>query len=101
MESSSLQKLDRGERDTILLFHDGHGDFVVTDDGAAARFCVNKRIPFVNALLLLRLLHHAELIGEYSYETGFKSLLSLGRYTQKIIDFARGCPDNELAFFLP
>ena len=70
-----LQRLDRGERDTLLLFQEGRGDFVVTDDGAAARFCLNNRVPFVNSLLLLRLLHHSGMIGDSSYETGFQSLL--------------------------
>ena len=96
-----LQKLDRGERDTILLFHEGYGDFVVTDDGAAAKFCLGNRIPFVNSLLLLRLLHHSGMIGDSSYETGFQSLLGLGWYSEKVREYARSCPDSELLFFLP
>jgi predicted nucleic acid-binding protein len=96
-----LQKLDRGERDTLLLFHEGHGDFVVTDDGAAARFCLGNRVPFVNSLLLLRLLHHSTIIKNSSYETGFQSLLALGRYSEKVKKYARSCPDSELLFFLP
>jgi len=96
-----LQNLDRGERDTLLLFHEGHGDFVVTDDGAAARFCLGNRIPFVNSLLLLRLLHHSRRIGDSSYDAGFQSLLTLGRYSKKVRDYARSCPDSELLFFLP
>ncbi len=96
-----LQKLDRGERDTILLFYGGRGDFVVTDDGAAARFCLNNRVPFVNSLLLLRLLHHSGMIEDGSYEAGFQCLLALGRYSKKVIEYARNCPDSELLFFLP
>lgn len=96
-----LQKLDRGERDTIQLFQGGHGDFVVTDDGAAARFCLNNRIPFVNSLLLLRLLHHSMTIEGNSYEAGVQTLLALGRYSKKVIEYARSCPDGELLFFLP
>ena len=99
--AAHLQKLDRGERDTLLLFHRGHGDFVVTDDGAAARFCLSNRIPFVNSLLLLRLLHHSTTIEDSSYEAGFRALLALGRYSQKVVEYARNCPDGELLFFLP
>jgi len=94
-----LQKLDRGERDTIRLFMEGHGDFMVTDDGAAARFCLSNRIPFVNSLLLLRLLHHSTTIEKSSYEVGFQTLLALGRYSKKVIEYARSCPDEELLFF--
>ncbi len=101
VEDSSLQKLDRGERDTLLLFYEGLGDFVVTDDGAAARFCLNGKIPFVNSLLLLRLLHYSGQIGASSYEAGFQSLLSMGRYSEKVIEYARNCPDSKLLFFLP
>jgi predicted nucleic acid-binding protein len=100
MSDDSLQRLDRGERDTLLLFHEGHGDFVITDDGAAARFCLSSRIPFVNSLLLLRLLHHSGMIGGNSYEAGFQSLLALGRYSEKVREYARNCPDSELLFFV-
>lgn len=97
----SLQKLDRGERDTIYLFHGGYGDFVVTDDGAAARFCLRNSIPFVNSLLILRLLYYSSRIKDDSYEAGFQSLLTLGRYSQQIKEYARSCPDSELLFFHP
>ena len=97
----SLKRLDRGEQDTLLLFYEGCGDFVVTDDGAAARFCLKNKIPFVNSLLLLRLLHHSGIIGNSSYEAGFQSLLALGRYSEKVRKYARSCPDSELLLFLP
>ena len=98
---SRLQKLDRGERDILLLFHNGLGDFIVTDDGAAARYCLNKKIPFVNSLLLLRLLHHSTIIDDKVYKTGFRSLLDIGRYSQTVKSFAKNCPESELLFFLP
>jgi predicted nucleic acid-binding protein len=98
---ASLQRLDRGERDLLILFREGRGDFVVTDDGSAARFCLSSRVPFVNSLLMLRLLQHSGMIRASSYETGFQSLLALGRYSEKIREYARSCPDSELRFFLP
>ncbi len=95
-----LQRLDRGERDTLLLFREGRADFVVTDDGAAARFCLNNKVPFVNSLLL-RLLHRSGMIGNSSYVAGVKSLLAQGRYSEKVREYATSCPDSELLFFLP
>lgn len=98
---ASLQKLDTGERDTLLLFFTGHGTFVATDDGAAAKYCLNNSIPFVNSLLVLRILHHSGIIEANTYRAGFSSLLAVGRYSEKIINYAQNCPDNELLFFLP
>ncbi len=98
---TTLQRLDRGERDTLLLFHAGHGDFMVTDDGAAARYCLSTSVPFVNSLLLIRILHHSGMVGGSSYEAGFQSLLALGRYSERVREYARSCPDSELLFFLP
>lgn len=101
MTDTPLQRLDRGERDTLLLFREGRADFVVTDDGAAARFCLSNKIPFVNSLLLLRLLQRSGMIGNSSYVAGVKSLLALGRYSEKVREYATSCPDGELLFFLP
>lgn len=97
----ALHKLDHGEYDTIRLFFAGHGDFVVTDDGAAAKYCLNKNIPFVNSLLMLRILFQSGKIENSTYKTGFRKILSLGRYSEKIIRYARSCPEQELSFFLP
>jgi len=100
MADTALQQLDKGERETILLFKDGYGDFVVTDDGAAARFCRNNEIPFVNSLLLLRLLSLSGRIDLSSFEAGFQSLLALGRYSEIVKEYAQNCPDSELYFFI-
>ncbi len=97
----SLQKLDTGERDTLLLFWAGNGDYVVTDDGAAAKYCLNNNIPFANSLLILRILHHSGKIEDSTYRAGFNLLLFIGRYSEKVINFAQNCPDKELLFFLP
>ena len=101
MDEVHLQKLDKGECDTILLFHGGYGDFLVTDDGAAAKFCLNNKIPFVNSLLILRILNHSLIISNASYNDGVQSLLALGRYSKKVREYARSCLDSELLFFLP
>jgi len=98
---TSLHKLDTGEREILLLFFAGHGDYVVTDDGAAAKYCLNNNIPFVNSLLILRVLHHSGIVEESTYRAGFNSLLFIGRYSENIINFAQNCSDKELLFFLP
>ena len=55
--SSSSSSLDRGERDTIRCFEAGRYDFIITDDGKAAKYCSLNDIPFINALLLPRVLY--------------------------------------------
>lgn len=97
----ALHKLDRGERDTILLFHGGVADFIVTDDGAAAVYCLRNKVPFVNSLLILRLLKQAGLVADDSFARGFQTLLDLGRYSERVKEYAVNCPDSDLFFFLP
>jgi predicted nucleic acid-binding protein len=97
----ALKKLDRGERDTILLFHSGAADFVITDDGSAARYCLKNRVPFVNSLLLHRLIYQSSMVTESSYEEGFQALVRLGWYSEKVKKYVRDCPDSELIFFFP
>ena len=50
-EDPALLALDRGERDTVRCFNTGWGDFVITDDGKAAKHCRSRGIPNLNALL--------------------------------------------------
>lgn len=97
----SLHRLDRGERDTILLFYNGGADFIITDDGSAARYCLRYRVPFVNSLLLLRIFCQSGMITDSHYEKSFGTLLSHGRYSTKVKEYVRGCSDGELLFFLP
>ena len=35
-------KLGKGERDSILLFYQDYGDFVILDDAKGAKFCRNN-----------------------------------------------------------
>ena len=56
-EKKGLSSLNRGERETIIQFLSGMGDFILLDDGKGARFCFKHQLPFINALLFPAILN--------------------------------------------
>jgi len=93
--------LSKGERDTVAGYHQGIGDFVLTDDGAAARYCKANDIPFINALLVPKVLCLGGAIDETEQQKATILLLKLGRYSRKVIEYAEDCGWRELRFFIP
>ena len=93
--------LDQGEYDTIQLYYQGVGDFVITDDGAAARYCKREGVPFINALLFPVVLRY-EHIAELGFcDAAFEDICETGRYTENIISFAGNCRKEDVLFALP
>ena len=93
--------LDRGECDVLKLYHAGHGDFVITDDGAAARYCRREKIPFINALLIPLILGFAKVMEEKRCRKAYEKILYLGRYSSRVISFADTCDREKVLQFLP
>ena len=100
-KKKDISFLDQGERETICLYLQGTAKFIITDDGPAARYCKSNRIPFINALLLPRILFANQIISENLYHKQMDSLISLGRYSEQVIDFAQNCSPRELNYFKP
>lgn len=100
-EIKVLPPLHQGEKETIILFWQGTGKFLITDDGSAARFCKSNNIPFINALLFPRILFDNQILAEKEYLKHKESIIALGRYSENIIDFAQNCSKQELTFFKP
>lgn len=98
---SSLHKLDEGERDVLALYYAGQGDFVVTDDGAAARYCRREQIHFINALLIPAIIRYSDQQNDVYCNTAFNTVLHIGRYSGWVSNFAENCTREELSFFLP
>ena len=96
-----LNSLDRGEHDVLQLYYAGQGNFIVTDDGAAAKYCKRERIPFVNALLVPVILGFAKIKDEYFCRESMKKIIEIGRYSPGIISFAEKCETEDLSFFIP
>jgi hypothetical protein len=93
--------LDPGERECITLFLNGTGAFVVIDDGPGAAFCRREAIPYVNALLIPRLLSHASTTVREDVQTAMQRIYASGRYAPWVLEYALTCPPEDLAFFLP
>jgi predicted nucleic acid-binding protein len=98
---TSLRSLDQGERDTIKCFEFGNYDFIITDDGKAARYCKENGLPFINALLFPRLLVFAGFMSWQESNDKMDAIISFGRYSTKIIEWARSCQKESIPFAIP
>ena len=98
---TALSVLGKGEKDTIMLFLSGKGDYIIIDDGRGAGFCRDHRIPYINSLLVAKILLLSRNIGEVVYQNKIEMLIRIGRYSQKIVDYALTCPTKEMALFMP
>lgn len=93
--------LQGGERDTVLLFLSGEGEFVLIDDKKGGTYCKKNNIPYINALLLPRILWLAGKIDDKSRDAYTTRLVSIGRYSAAIREFARECSRDILYRFYP
>ncbi len=99
---SALNAMGAGESECIRHFLNGAGDFILVDDGRAAAYCRVRQIPYVNALLVPRIL--ALVNEEITYQEiadAMARIYALGRYAPWVWDHARRCGDAALAAFRP
>ena len=101
LDRPGLNRLDIGEHDVIQLYYAGLGNFVVTDDGSAARYCKREQIPFINALLVPIILGFAGIKDKVFCRKSFDQIIEIGRYSPDIITFAEKSTRDELSIFLP
>ena len=99
--NNKLLNLGTGERDSILLFTQYKFDFIIIDDGKGAKYCRNNNIPYINALLIPKIFYFSKIITEEKYLKKTEDIISLGRYSEKIIEFVYQCSIEELQPFLP
>ncbi len=93
--------LDKGERDTIHFFYFGVGDFIIIDDGEGAKYCRDNHIPYINALLFPRILFLTNSISKTEFNDKAEMIISVGRYSKPIIEYALNCSRDDLEQFLP
>lgn len=96
-----IQNMGRGERSTIGLFKAGLCDFVLLDDRRAAQYCRDHHVPFVNSLLVPRILLNCGIIGEEEAQASSKVLLQKGYYSAAVITQAKALTDADLRKFYP
>lgn len=101
-KNNALPGMGPGERECIMHYLAGSGQFILLDDGRAAAYCRNNRIPYANSLLVPRILALADPgIGRQAVADAMAQIYSLGRYAPWIRDYAHNCRDTALASFLP
>jgi hypothetical protein len=94
--------LDAGERDTILCYRETPGlSFIVLDDGRAARYCRQRKIPYINAILFTRIAYLAGMLTVKDYRGKYEKLSAIGRYSEEIMAYARHSSRKDIAHFLP
>jgi len=94
-------EMDAGEWDAICLFLEQKQGFILTDDGRAAAWCRDHDLPFINALLVPKILGLAGWIAREDSMDKMELLCRMGRYSQKIKDLAFSFTKKDLAFFIP
>ncbi len=93
--------MGRGEGETIALQLQGTVEFILVDDKKAAGFCRRSGIPFINSLLVPRVLGEANVLSTESADRAFSRLRRLGYYSDTVIDRAMRLSSAELERFFP
>ncbi len=98
----ALNARGAGARECIRHYLTGAGAFILLDDGRAAAYCRARNIPYINALLVPRILALAnEAITAPAVADAMARIYALGHYAPWIWDHARSCSDTALAPFRP
>lgn len=95
-----IDRLDGGERQTLKHYLNDAARFVIVDDGKAVRVCRRYAIPHLNALLIPKLLYFSNRISLDQSKRRFLALCALGRYSARVMDWAKACEASQLDFFL-
>jgi predicted nucleic acid-binding protein len=94
-------EMDAGERDAVCLFLEQKQGFILIDDGRAAAWCRDHDLPFINALLVPKILGVAGWITREDGMERMEFLCRTGRYSQKIKDLAFSFTKKDLTLFMP
>jgi len=93
-------KLDSGEKSLIELYVSGCGDFIILDDKKGALCCKKLNIPFINSLLVIKILLFKNYIITDEYQNLKKHLLRIARYSKFVIKYESNCTIEDLEFFI-
>lgn len=93
--------MGRGESETICLYEENRAEFIIVDDKKAAQYCRTHDIPFINCLLLPRILHAAGCIGSEQCRGVLPVLIREGYYSKSIIGQAQDIAGPVLKRFYP
>ncbi|WP_321495090.1 hypothetical protein [uncultured Desulfobacter sp.] len=97
--------LDLGERQTLGLYFQNicsdDRSFIIIDDAKGARFCLGRKVPFINALLVPKILWFAGLLNKDDYLDKTTLVIENGRYSGTVIKKADALSSSDLAMFIP
>lgn len=93
--------LHTGESQTIGLYLSNRDGFILIDDGKAAQWCDAHDLPFINALLVPKLLLYSGYLTARVCSQRMNALCSIGRYAKPIRDWAFDCTLKDLLSFIP
>nr|WP_320190473.1 hypothetical protein [uncultured Desulfobacter sp.] len=99
------KNLDLGERQTLALYFQNKDSdqhtFIIIDDAKAAKFCLRHKVPFINALLVPKILWFAGILNKNDYINKTALVIKEGRYSRTIIEKAKALSSSDLALFIP
>ncbi|MFC1670430.1 hypothetical protein ACFL20_08550 [Spirochaetota bacterium] len=95
-----INALGIGEKEVIQLYESGIGDFILIDDKKGATYCRHKNIPYINSILLLKILFLSGSISKEIYDESNAKLVTVGRYSDEIIEYVCNCSHGEIKNFL-
>lgn len=105
IDISLSENLDLGERQTIALYCrnacSDQRSFIIIDDAKGAKFCMRHKIPFINALLVPKILWFAGILNKNDYLDKTAMVIEKGRYSRTVIEKARALSSLDLAIFIP
>ena len=80
--------LGDGERQTLLAFSQGMAAFIILDDRRAAQFCQESAIPFINALLAVKILNLRGYLSDPDHGRISAEVVRVGYYSRWVIRYA-------------
>lgn len=96
----SFPAMGPGEADTISLYSLYPHGFVIMDDGKGARFCKNRKIPYINALLVPKIFNFTGRISKQESLDAMGRICQWGRYSDVVISVAQTLTRDDLAYFI-
>ncbi len=99
------ENLDPGERKTLVLYFQNvrpnNPSFIIVDDAKCAKLCMSRKVPFINALLVPKILWFAGRLDKTVYLEKTDSIIQTGRYSKTVIEKAKGLSRTDLDMFIP
>jgi hypothetical protein len=92
--------MGKGESETLRMYGRFADAFVIIDDKKGAAWCRGQGIPYINALLIPKILFYSKKVDEAFFREKMDFIARSGRYSGIILDYARTCSREDISNFL-